>query len=821
MKLIKGMGYVCSLLVLLVGLAFAAVVHYQAEILQRINAELSRRVNGEVRIQRVNFTIFRPFPAASLTLVGLRVKDSLYHRPLLRADKVFLRINVRKLFDRRLVFRSVLIENGAVALFRDARGYSNLSAFGQPPPADTLPTRSVSFTVDRIRLRNVRISYVDTLQHKRFAFRLLRTDLFLQKEGPTWQTRLVGRMHFGGLAFNTRKGSFLTNQPAQIDLRADFNSATKQLRIRPSRLDVGDENAGTGFRLSGQFVLARPATMRLVIESPRADYQRLLPLLTPHLTGYLKRLGGSPLRIEGVLKVKATLSGEIRARHLPRVAVAFAADQATVAVQSETITGARLRGSFTNQADARQPPHDVNSVVTVTLRQGNYRRFPVTAALRITNLRKSLLDIRAATDVGLPQINPLLQPDKYQLAGGRLRLNVRYRVTAKAFYARTPDRLPGTLEGTLQLTDGECRLLSRGTRLDRIRANVRFDATRARIAVLDFRVNRNPVRIEGEIQNLVALPGSPPRKVTAHLRLSSPSLDLASVLPLPPADEEKRGRRVETGKKIRFILDELLDKVELTAQLDIAHVQLKNFSADGLTGRLQFRDNAVRLKDIRMRASGGSMVLDGNIDGLDTLRHPFEVTATVENVDVRAFFYACDNFNQRVIEHRNLQGNLHARFTFKGHFDETFRVDPASMAGDFDVRLHDGRLLDFESLNHLSRLVFRKRNFMDIQFAAITNRFVLRGTELDIQRTEVASNVLSFYVEGKYAFGGPTDLSFRVPLSNLKRRGEDYRPENAGPDAKAGGNIFIRARNRDGKLRFALDLFNRYAREKGKARPLE
>ncbi|MBC7919784.1 MAG: hypothetical protein H7Z75_01715, partial [Ferruginibacter sp.] len=62
---------------------------------------------------------------------------------------------------------------------------------------------------------------------------------------------------------------------------------------------------------------------------------------------------------------------------------------------------------------------------------------------------------------------------------------------------------------------------------------------------------------------------------------------------------------------------------------------------------------------------------------------------------------------------------------------------------------------------------------------------------------------------------------FRVPLSNLKRRGEDYRPENAGPDAKAGGNIFIRARNRDGKLRFALDLFNRYAREKGKARPLE
>ena len=819
MRILKGVGYVCSALMLLVGLAFAAVVHYQAEILQRINAELSRRVNGHVRIQRVNFTIFRPFPAASLTLVGVQVKDSLYRRELFRANKVFLRINLKKLLDRRLVFRSVLIEDGAVALFRDARGYSNLSAFG-PPSVDVSETpetrSSVSFTVDQVRLRNVRVDYVDTLRHKRLAFRFLRTDFFLQKEQATWQTHLVGRMHFGGLAFNTRKGSFLTNQNAGVDVRADYTPTTKQLRIRPSSLRVGDDGASTEFRLSGWFGLARPATMRLVIEHPRADYQRLLPLLTPHLIGYLKRF-----RIKGVLGARLTLSGEIRAGYLPRVEVAFATDGATVTAQSQTITRASLRGSFTNQADGRQPPHDINSVLAVTLRQGNYQQFPISASLRVTNLRTSLLDFRAASDVGLPQMNSLLQPGKYQLTGGRIRLKVRYQTTAKEFYARTPDRLPGTLEGELQLTDGECRLLSRGTQLDRIRASVYFDATRTRIAALDFRVNRSPVRIDGEIRDLVPFLGSPQRKVAAHLRLSSPSFDLASVLPLPSTEEEKKARRMESSKKFRSILDGLLDKVELTAQLDVAHLRLKNFSADGLTGRLQFRNNAVRLEDIRMRASGGSLVLNGHVGELDTLQHPFDVTASVENVDVQAFFYACDNFNQHVIEHRNLRGNLHAQFTFKGRFDEAFRVEPASMAGDFDVRLHDGRLLDFESLNQVGKLVFRKRNFMDIQFASITNRFALRGTEIDIERTEIASSVLSFYVEGKYAFGGPTDLSFQVPLSNLKKRGEDYQPEITAPDAKAGRNVFIRARNRDGKLRFALDLFNRYAKEKGKAVPLE
>ena len=62
---------------------------------------------------------------------------------------------------------------------------------------------------------------------------------------------------------------------------------------------------------------------------------------------------------------------------------------------------------------------------------------------------------------------------------------------------------------------------------------------------------------------------------------------------------------------------------------------------------------------------------------------------------------------------------------------------------------------------------------------------------------------------------GNTDLSIQVPLNNLKKRDEDYNPENIGTDKKGGRSIFLRGRpGSDGNVNFKLDLFNKYKTEK-------
>ncbi len=82
---------------------------------------------------------------------------------------------------------------------------------------------------------------------------------------------------------------------------------------------------------------------------------------------------------------------------------------------------------------------------------------------------------------------------------------------------------------------------------------------------------------------------------------------------------------------------------------------------------------------------------------------------------------------------------------------------------------------------------------------------------------EIQSSVLSMFVEGIYSQKGGTDMSIQVPLSNLKKRGDDFNPENLGADKKGGRSIHIRGQpGPDGNVKFKLDIFNKFDKQKEK-----
>jgi hypothetical protein len=98
----------------------------------------------------------------------------------------------------------------------------------------------------------------------------------------------------------------------------------------------------------------------------------------------------------------------------------------------------------------------------------------------------------------------------------------------------------------------------------------------------------------------------------------------------------------------------------------------------------------------------------------------------------------------------------------------------------------------------MNKVVFKKRDFTDIEFAEIKNDFELDGQNLKISRMEVASSVLNFFVQGLFSFKDDTDLSIQLPLSNLKKRDENYVPEKIGVDENAGASIYLRAKAETG-----------------------
>jgi hypothetical protein len=72
-------------------------------------------------------------------------------------------------------------------------------------------------------------------------------------------------------------------------------------------------------------------------------------------------------------------------------------------------------------------------------------------------------------------------------------------------------------------------------------------------------------------------------------------------------------------------------------------------------------------------------------------------------------------------------------------------------------------------------LVFKNRNFENIQFVELKNKLEINRGDININRMEIQSSVISLFVEGLFSpRGGNTDNSVQVPLSNLKKRGRLY-----------------------------------------------
>ena len=208
-----------------------------------------------------------------------------------------------------------------------------------------------------------------------------------------------------------------------------------------------------------------------------------------------------------------------------------------------------------------------------------------------------------------------------------------------------------------------------------------------------------------------------------------------------------------------------------------------------------------------------------NMDGTVSVVKPgylqAKIKADLSQVEVKTLFRAFDNFGQDGIKSENLEGKLSTKVSASMAMNETGKIYPSSMIGLVDFSLKNGALNNFEPIKKLQNFLLKNRDFENIRFAELKNRLEFRNQEIIINRMEIQSSVLSLFVEGKYSSKGTTDISIQVPLSNLKKRAVDYKPENIGVNKKGGRSLFLRGRpGDDGNIKFNLDLFNKYHKEK-------
>jgi hypothetical protein len=319
--------------------------------------------------------------------------------------------------------------------------------------------------------------------------------------------------------------------------------------------------------------------------------------------------------------------------------------------------------------------------------------------------------------------------------------------------------------------------------------------------------------MDGQAKNLLSLINTEPNKVNVDWNIYSPALNLSSFTYLL-----KSGKRISSNKprksklgRVATKIDAALDQGSVTVNLKAPKLSYKKFEATNAVANVLLLQDRYVIKKVSMDHAGGHIDLSGSLVSLRENYHQAKVDILTDNVDVNRVFAAFNNFGQDGIKAQNLEGKLNAKVNATVELDNDGKAYPNSVVSVIDFSLKNGALNNFEPLKKIQSFMFKNRDFDNIRFAELKDRLEISNQEIKINRMEIESTVLSIYVEGIYSMKGTTDMSIQIPLSNLKKRGADYKPENTGADKKGGSSIYIRGRpGPDGNIQFKPDLFKKF-----------
>lgn len=803
-NIIKGTAILAGVLALIYTAAYIYISANKKSIITEIKKQVADKLNGDIQIGDIGIGFLSTFPRISVLLENVSLKDTLYnqhHHPFFEAEKVYANVSLTGLVSKGNPISGIKIEKGQLYVYTDTSGYTNSYLFSEKNKKKQ-SARGSGNNIDIVKLKDVRLILNNEKKKKLYDFDVAKLNCDINDNDSTLKLNLKSNILIHNLAFNLQNGSFLKEAEFKGNLDLSLKKTLKQLSFKDLTIQLKDHP----FNLSGIFDFAKSA-FSFTVTSKNLDYNFARSLLTERNAKALSavKLG------KAINNVSAQISGPLNGGD-PLVKASWKCENTDVESNFVSFKNATFNGSYINEIVAGLPRKDSNSRLQLQNFTGNWQGLPIKSqTISIDNLTVPVINADIKTTFNLTQFNTLLESSTLDFHSGKGVLDLTFSGPM-----RQNSNKNTLLNGKLTFSEGTLMYHPRNFELKDVNGNIVFKNTDVFVNDLRGIIQGNKLVMNGSGKNLLALLKTNPGKMFLNWSIYSPSLNLGSFTSLLQKRNQavrKKNNKTNIGSDI----DKIVNQANFNLDIKADKLLFKRFAATNVKASLGIVNENWALNNVSLNHSGGSMIMSGNLNEKNNKYYAANIKVNMQNVDVNKVFYAFDNFGQNGISYQNLRGKLTTTANIRMDIDRSLAGKPQNMEGFVDFSLKKGALLHYKPLENLKDAILTKRNFDEIYFAELKDRFDIKNQEITINRFEIQSSVVTLFVEGVYSLRGNTDISIQIPLSNIKSRDEDYKPENIGANAKAGASIFVRGRpGDDGNIKFKLDLFRKFRKKSDK-----
>lgn len=764
-KFLKWFFSILAGFVLLLIAAYFLAKKYEEPVRNYIVSEVNKRLESDLHVSDINFSLIQRFPSASLVMDSVWAEENIIKAgepdTLFFFSKVYLNFNILEIIDGIYRINEIEVKQGFAHLYVDAKGRDNFHIW-----KESEDTTGFFLALDRVNIQQTGVIYYNELRQQLYdvyAHNLYFTGQF-SDENYTMGVDGYGEVR----EIEVKGNSYLRNRKVAVESDLDINSAEDKYVFRKGEILVDDK---LDFSIAGKF---DGDLVDLKLTGNELDVIKTLSLLPSESTSFLAEYESS-----GLVAFEATLVGVFSKTENPRLNASFSFENASVSRRGSNWELSNLSGS--GLLDNGESKGAKSTRLELKNLKGNFNGDPFHASVVVSNFNKPTIMGDADLVTDLEGIKEFFNVEFLEESTGKLALKAHIETTINDPDSIQPrDFLNAKADGSIIVENA--RIKFKGDERIYTIDQADFGIVNNGLAINTYlgKINDCSIDVSGKADHFLEYIFAEAGVLDVKGKITAGVIDLGELF--PTRTEEKTG---ETSVVVAFPV-----RAKWDLQIVAESFRKGKFRADELSGRLvmdAFKAEATSLHFLSQ---------EGNIQGMIGLyrfaenQFGMKTDFMASQVNIKTMFETFDNFDQDFVKAEVLEGKADANIVFQAFCDSTFIIDNKSILASIDLNIQDGALVGFQPLLDMADYIKKKpmlrlfvsadelrKRLENVHFATLQNEISIRNGVISIPQMEIKSSAIDLNVSGTHTFEDEIDYAMDFAVSDvltLKDRKEPY-----------------------------------------------
>ena len=307
------------------------------------------------------------------------------------------------------------------------------------------------------------------------------------------------------------------------------------------------------------------------------------------------------------LAVNASISGNFSGGGDPLLYITADVKDNKLTIPGSTIEDCNFKGVFTNNLIEGKGHGDPNSIIRVFHFTGSYSHVPFTIDTgSITNLVNPIAAGNFRANFPLTDLN-YLGSNIARFSNGSAGIALRFKADVVDYRINKP-----IIGGSINLKNADLNYLPRKLKFKNTSISINVIGDDVIISNIRIQSGRSIVFMQGRVNNFMNLYYNAPERILINWQINSPQLHLGEFLGFLSSREEVASTISKPNSgNILEQFSNVFNKAKANMHVRAANVHYFNFLATDATADLLLSESGIRLSNVSLKTSGGSLKLKG------------------------------------------------------------------------------------------------------------------------------------------------------------------------------------------------------------------